>query len=794
MNLFNYNLKISLRDLIKQQKWSLLNIAGLAFGFAAIILLSIFVYRDFTYDTFHKNHARIFKPEIEIVDAKANIDIAENVSLKQIEDFRGMVSGLEAITFLNYSRWDRDHGTWVEYNGNKFNLPFMAFTDEYFPQVFSFDVFSGNLTESLKNPNQLVLTKENAEKIFGSENPLGKVVLLNNMPATVGAILESIPTNSSLQFSGLLNYLSASTYFGNPIGDYSCIPFVLTKQAVNVNQVSESVSSVLYNTLSKGEKEEINPVFKTTFVPLASLYFHDSSPYSPLKHGNKKITYVLLFIGVITMALALINYSNLLMAVSLKWEKSFGIHQAFGAGRSIIQKQYFIKGTVISLLAFVLSLLIIALVLPWFNQLALYPLNQFDFLNASSVIIIVTVLFSTLFLAGILPVLFHKSPHLLKQVNANSKPQSKNVFIWQGLVTFQLFISISLIATALLVLKQINYGMNKDLGITTKNVITLPTFKLGDNQSAFIDAVNDNPATSSQCLSSSYLNNYNIWGGVLREPGVNQKDIDYTNVLVNHSFINTLEIDLLMGRNFEETFASDKNKMIVNKAFVDFYHVTNPLKASIDGFEIIGVVDNFNYNSLHDIIEPMVLLNSLERDELSTFRFQASTTNELKNYMIFLNKEWMKLSNEVPFEYEFLDDLLRKMYEEDIKLSRTIVTFSVLAVFIACLGIFGLLSYAMETRIKEIGIRKVNGARIMQIMRLLNFNLVRWVVFATIIAVPVSYIIMHKWLESFAYKTELSWWIFALAGLLALGIALLTVSWQSWRAATRNPVEALRYE
>lgn len=794
MNLFNYNLKISLRDLIKQQKWSLLNIAGLAFGFAAIILLSIFVYRDFTYDTFHKNHTRIFKPEIEIVDAKANIDIAENVSLKQIEDFRGMVSGLEAITFLNYSRWDRDHGTWVEYNGNKFNLPYMAFTDQYFPQVFSFDVFSGNLTESLKNPSQLVLTKNNAEKIFGSENPLGKVVLLNNKPATVGAILESIPSNSSLQFSGLLNYLSASTYFGNPISDYSCIPFMLTKPSVNVTQVSESVSGVLYNTLSKGEKEEINPVFKTTFVPLANLYFHDSSPYTPIKHGNKKTTYVLLFIGVITMALALINYSNLLMAVSLKWEKSFGIHQVFGADRSIVQKQYFIKGTVISFLAFVLSLLIIALVLPWFNQLALYPLSQMDFLNVNAVIIIIAVLFSTLFLAGVLPTLFNKSPHFIKQVNTNSGSHSKNVFIWQGLVTFQLFISISLIATSLLVLKQINYGMNKDLGITTKNVITLPTFKLGDKQSAFIDAVNDNPVTSSQCLSSSYLNNYNIWGGVLREPGVNSKDIDYTNVLVNHSFINTLEIDLLMGRNFEETFASDKNKMIVNKAFIDFYHVTNPLKASIDGFEIIGVVDNFNYNSLHDIIEPMVLLNSPKCIELSTFRFQAFTTNEIKNYLTFLKKEWMKLGNEVPFEYEFLDDLLRKMYEEDIKLSRTIITFSILAVFIACLGIFGLLSYAMETRIKEIGIRKVNGARIMQIIRLLNFNLVRWVVFATIIAVPVSYIIMHKWLENFAYKTDLSWWIFATAGMLALGISLLTVSWQSWKAATRNPVESLRYE
>jgi putative ABC transport system permease protein len=234
--------------------------------------------------------------------------------------------------------------------------------------------------------------------------------------------------------------------------------------------------------------------------------------------------------------------------------------------------------------------------------------------------------------------------------------------------------------------------------------------------------------------------------------------------------------------------------MIVNEAFVKHYNLENPLEATVRDYPIIGVVEDFNFNSLHYEIEPAILWNTPNKVGLSSIHFNANNKADVGNYMGFLKSEWETLDSSKPFEFEFLDDRLASMYTKDIVLAKSIISFSMFAIFIACLGIFGLLTYIMEMKVKEIGIRKVNGAKILEILKLVNLDLVKWVTVAFIIATPIAYYAMNKWLENFAYKTSLSWWIFAVAGILALGIALLTVSWQSWRAATRNPVEALRYE
>jgi len=793
MKLNTNNWKLTIRNLVQQRKSSLLNISGLAFGFAAVLFLSIYVYREFTYDTFHEHADRIFKPEFEIVEAKADIDIASNLSLQQIEAFRENVPGINAITFLNYSRWDWDNGALIEYNGNKINVGRLAFSDQFFDEVFSFQTHSGNLSVSLADPNKLVLTKDIALKIFGNEDPIGKMVLLNNKPIVISSILQQLPSNSSIQFDGLVSYQSAKYFFGSEIKDWSNIPFIRVNENTNPLQVSSVISSVMRNTLPEEEIKKIDPVFNTKLIPVKELYFYGGSPFDHLKHGSKSLAYVLMIIGIIILLLAIINYSNLLLATSLKWKKDFGIQRVLGAGRNTETHQLFIKGFIVSIIAFCLSVLIINVTLPWLNQLVNYPLSKTDFIKPQSAVIAFILLLSTITFSGFMPTILNKKTTPLSQIKGDHLSYRNKGGIWKSLVTFQLFVSIALITASLVITKQIQYGLKKDIGITVQNVLTIPTHKLGGKKTAYINTISDHAQTISSCLSTSYINTFTIWGGKLKEPGKEDQSVTYNNVRVNHSFIKTLGLEVVKGRDFMRNI-SDEKAFIVNQAMLKEYKIDNPLESTIRGYPIIGVVKDFNFNSLHHKIEPLVLWNTPESAGLSSIHFTANTKEEIENYMHFLKSEWNKLAPELHFEFEFADDRLAAMYEKDITLARSIISFSILAIFIACLGIFGLLSYIMEVRMKEIGIRKVNGAKVFEILKLINTDLIKWVTIAFLLACPIAYYAINKWLENFAYKTTLSWWIFALAGLLALGIALLTVSFQSYKAATRNPVEALRYE
>jgi putative ABC transport system permease protein len=794
MKLNTNNWKLAIRNLIKQKRTTILNIVGLAFGFAAVLFLSAFVYRELTYDSFHENADRIFKPEFEIIEASADIDLASNLTLDQVKLFREQVPGINAITFLNYSRWDWDNGAWIEYRNNKFNIDRVAFSDKYFGDVFSFKAGIGSMEKSLDEPNKLVITNELADKIFGTENPVGKEVLLNNKPIVIGAVLEDIPSNSSIVFGGLVSYKSASYFFGNEITDWSNIPFIRIDENASPEQVAGSFSKVLRLSLPEKELKKINPVFHTSLIPIRDLYFHEASAYSPIKQGNKSTAYVLLGIGLLILFLAVINYNNLLLVTSLKWRKDFGIQQIMGADKSNAKKQLLIKGTIITFAGFIVAVLLTSISFSWFNQLINYPLEPVDFKNPAVILIALVILLTTILFSGVIPCLIGGYSNPLIQIRGMKSENKKYSVIWKAMVTFQLFVSIALITGALVITKQINYGLSKDLGIDVKNLVSIPTNKLGEKQQAYLDLISQHTQTQSVCQSTSYINTFNVWGGKLKAPGFATESVLYNMIRVNSFFIETLGLKLVNGRNFRKNNISDEGSMIVNEAFVKHFKLEKPLEATVRDYPIIGVVEDFNFNSLHYEIEPAILWNTPDKVGLSSIHFTANNKTDIGNYMSFLKSEWEKLDVSKPFEYEFMDDRLASMYKKDMVLAKSIISFSMFAIFIACLGIFGLLTYIMEMKVKEIGIRKVNGAKVLEILKLVNLDLVKWISIAFVIATPVAYFAMNKWLENFAYKTSLSWWIFALAGLLALGIALLTVSWQSWRAATRNPVESLRYE
>ena len=355
-------------------------------------------------------------------------------------------------------------------------------------------------------------------------------------------------------------------------------------------------------------------------------------------------------------------------------------------------------------------------------------------------------------------------------------------------------ISIGLISGTISIMKQMHFAKNIDMGFNIENVVTIPVSKSGSKMNVYLESLNNNPGTEAWALSSTYLNTFNLWGGKVND-GAQEKEITYYVIHANDAFIKATGLELTRGRNFEKGSANDSNSCIINETAVKQYGLTDPLSATISGHKIVGVVKDFHIQSLHYKVGPVVIYNAtLNYTGLATIHFKADNNIQISSYITFLKTTWESLVPDMPFEYEFLDQRLQNMYVNDERLMKAFSSFSILAIIIASLGLFGLISSMAETKVKEIGIRKVNGARISEILFMLNKDFIILVTIAFVIAFPLSRYTLHKWLENFAYKTELSWWIFGLSGLIALVIALLTVSWESWRAATRNPVEALRYE
>lgn len=789
----NLILRIAFRNLKRHGKFSVLNILGLCIGFTFINLIALFVVREYTFDRFHKKADSIYRMEVQVKNDDGTIKNSSNITVNQVEALKTILPGLSNITFLNYSYFDWDQGAWLTFEGNSFQLHRMAFTNDAFADVFSFPVIAGNLKEALNDPHAMIITQDNAQKIFEERNPVGEVVLLNSHPVTIKAVIDASSFHSSIPFSGLINYQAASYFTDHRIDDYSNLPFFEINPKTDFQRLAEISKNVFLKDIPADQKNSLSSKVKINFFPLTKSYFKEGEPFDPLLHGNRVLAVVILAIGILILMLAIINYINLAFASSFKRHKELAIRSISGSGRRSLVLQFLFEGILISSIAGVFSLLLSGALIPWFNKIIAYPLSTQNLLNPVIILIFPVIVILTGLASGIFPALITTRSTLLNQIKG-SLPKTNKYAVWKYLVLFQMFISIALIIGTIAIVRQIHFTRTTDMGFRVNNIITLPIYKLGEKRNSFLQTIENNGQTEAFSLSSTYLNTFNEWGGSLSD-GAEKKEISYFVIHANANFLNLTGINLTKGRNFEDGNTSDLNSCLVNETAIAQLGIKDPLSATISDCPIVGVVKDFHIQSLHYRIGPVVIFNASEdRTGIASVRFIADNSRQVAAYMSFLRKTWTEMSLDQPFEFEFLDQRLKNLYLKDESLMKAFTSFSILAVLIACFGLFGLVSFISETKIKEIGIRKVNGAKISEVLIMLNKDFVKWVAIAFMIATPVAYYAMSKWLESFAYKTSLSWWIFALAGLLAMGIALLTVSWQSWKAATRNPVEALRYE
>jgi putative ABC transport system permease protein len=786
-------IKTVFRNLKAQRKFTILNLIGLSIGFTFLSLITLFVIREFSYDRFHAKVGSINMLEVVVEIDEGTIIKGKRITVNQVDALKTQIPGISNITFLNYSYFDWDNGTWIKYNNKEFQLHRMAFTNAAFVDIFSFKTISGNLKDALNDPRSLVLTEDNAIRIFGTEDPIGQNVLLNNQLVTIRAIIETNPNQSSIRFDGLINYQASQYFIGNIIDDISNLAFLEIDPKANGENIKAGTKELLLRDIPKENRVLLQDKFKVNLVSLKNSYFTEGEAFDPMLHGNKTLVSVILIIGILILTLAVINYINLSYAGSFRQQKKLIVRSIFGASRKNLIISSLLGSVLISLIAFIFSLFIAEFLLPLFNGMIDNPLYSNQLYQSGFILLLLLVVIFTGLVSGIFPALAAtRSTSLLKFKNDGQIKKKSTK--WKYLVVFQMVISICLISGTISIMKQMHFVKNIDMGFNIKNVVTIPVSKLGSKMNVYLESINNQPETEALALSTTYLNTFTLWGGKLND-GVQEKEISYYAIRANDAFLKATGIQLTRGRNFERESAIDANSCIINETAVKQYGLTDPLSAKIRDCPIVGVVKDFHIQSLHYKVGPIVIYNSpLKYTGLATIHFKADNYKQTSNYITFLKTSWENLATDNPFEYEFLDQRLQNMYEKDERLMNAFSSFSILAIIIAALGLFGLISSMIETKVKEIGIRKVNGARVPEILLMLNKDFIILVTIAFTIAFPISWFTIHKWLQNFAYKTELSWWIFGLSGLLAFSIALLTVSWQSWRASTRNPVEALRNE
>ena len=790
----NY-LKNTFRNLRKNKLHTTINVLGLSVGISMFILIMSYITNELGYDKFHKNSDNIYKVCLDN-------DFSTLAPL-------GHLLHNQFPEIKNIARIDRNYGFGEKVtltdrtatNPKSITFTNILFADSSFFNIFSFNALYGNLETALKSPYSIVLTQSTANKLFGDRSPIGKTIGTIDQRGrfkqdyVVTAVIEDVPANSSINFNGLASFSSLSLMKpnGSDVNDdwynWGYDTYVHLNGAANIHEFEQKVNAFWVSKSEKLKGNDADTVSSISLVTLKKVPFHNNN--------KRSFIYLLAGIGLLIVVIAVINFVNLTIAKFPESAKEIGVRKILGSSKRKLINQIMFETLVVSFFAVILAVLLAELIKPLGTHLIGARLS-IDYLGQP---LIIPLLFAGAALLGIVagtyPAFYFSSFKPLEIIRNESANTKKGSVFNYGLIIFQFLIAIILIAGTILIQKQVGFLKSKDLGFNDRNIISISPNKLiVEKYEQFRQMVLEHPGIDGITASSMELGNgFNM--EISSE--FNGETKSFKVLTVDPGYVKTMNINLREGRNFAWDLESDKYKtVIINKTMAKAFGLEPAIgkeirmSSNINAI-IIGVMNDFHTESFHKTIEPSLLWYAPEVCGIGVINMKINPL-QFENSIESVRKIWAEISPDIPFEYHFLDESYASLYKSEVTFSRLIGFCSILSIFISCLGLFGLIKHIAKHRTKEIGIRKVNGATISEVMLMLNRDFVKWVAIAFVIATPVAYYAMHKWLESFAYKTNLSWWIFALAGLLALGIALLTVSWQSWKAAMRNPVEALRYE
>ena len=799
--IWNY-IKVALRSIKRHKGYAFINIAGLAIGMACCLIIMLWVMDEMSFDRFHANRDNLFRVEQDQYYSGEiyHVNVTPHPMGPGIKAEIPEIKDAARSSYLGTLLLKYEDKAFFEQGGRAVDPSFLT--------MLSFPLVRGESETALSTPSSLVLTEELALKYFGDEDPLGKVVTVNNeYPFTVTGVLKNIPDNSVLQFDLLVHYdiLKAVGMYSDSWGNNSITTLVQLHENASVADVNKKITDVRHSHMVERYRDnpevlaQLSQGQRTQFMlmPITDIYLHGyfGFGHSP---GNIQFVYIFTVIGLFLLLIACINFMNLATARSAKRAKEVGLRKVVGASKKDLIGQFYGESVLMAFIALIFALIMVVLLLPTFNTLTGKSMSLMAALEVRFLVGMLAITLVTGLIAGSYPALFLSSFHPARVLKGMLRSGGSSGLFRKILVVTQFTLSILLVIGTVVVYKQVKFMRGKGLGYDKEHVIYLP---LRGETSRSYETLKQELLRDPQVINVSGTNHQPTHtgsnaGGAEWEGKDPELEVLISTNRVDYDYVETMKIEMVEGRTFSEDFPTDPTSaFLINEELATIMGAESAvgLRFDFQGIDgtVVGVMKNFHFQSVRYAIEPLAFMVSPESVRYVVVRLPAG---KIPEGIDSVRAVWQRIIPEYPFDYRFMDEDFDTMYRGDERVGSLLRAFTMIAVIIACLGLFGLASFMAEQRTKEIGVRKILGSTVIGIVVLLSKEFTKWVLLANIIAWPVAYFVMSRWLREFAYRTSLAWWVFLSAGFMALAAALVTVSYQSVKAALANPADSLRYE
>lgn len=780
-------LRNGFRSLINQMPYSFVNILGMTVGVASVLILIIWISVETSYDKFHKDQERLYRVAMIMKTPNRILNCA------QINAPAGPEYKREFPVIEKSVRFDVNTES-VIYNEKTIKLQ-VYYTDSTFFDMFSFDLVRGDKKECLESAQGIVLTEKAVRKVFGSEDPVGKGIQISGTTFTVTAVAKDPPVNTNMQFECLapISFREKQVHVGWD-GGLTCFTYLKLVKGTDPKVLEKQIIEYMESAINKVYRRSgflLTPYLQK----ISEIHLDSTADYDLGEKGSRMQVLLFSAIGLLILLIACFNFVNISTALALRRVKEVSVKKIFGSDRKNITLFFVIESAIAIIISLILAFLLVKILLPVAAHLIgkdltlaviRFPVWLLIYISLFIFCTVFASFYSSFYLSSISPM------NLLNSINQGRRKQiSRNI-----LVTFQYTISIALTICCLVIYSQMQYIKKSDKGFNEKNILLVNlNSKTAESDDMIKNKFSSIPGVLSVTESAGGTPGLGFTSNGYMAEGV-EKPILANALYVDENYLKTMGITIIAGRDFGN-LKEEGNKAIINQSFAKLLGWNEPIGKSISrnriNYEVIGEVKDFNTSSLHNKTEPIFISTTNEWKKYENIIIKYQPLN-LKGIIKSCESIIKEIDPKVPYEYEILEDSLSESYSADQRLNVLFLVLSVIAIFISSLGLFGLATFATQSRLKEISIRKINGSTISEVFRKFNYELLKWILISFIIAAPVGYWVINKWLNNFAYKTTISFWLLIASGLLALSVALLTVSWAALKAAKTNPAEVLRKE
>ncbi|WP_020530766.1 ABC transporter permease [Flexithrix dorotheae] len=806
----NY-LKIALRTLFKNKVFSVINILGLAIGMSSCLLILQYVNYELSYDSFHEKADRIYRirydnwqngrKTFECAAAVPAVGPELKDNFPEVAEFTRLFPISGVVTYVD------PQGNQVNFREEKMQVASPSTFD-----VFSFELLSGDPKTALVEPNKAVITKRVAQKYFKDEDPVGKMISVaawGQIEYEVTGVMADLPENSHIKFDFLLSYETLNNISENGSetswGWYDFNTYILLNEGVDYQAFQEKWDKHLEEVRGEDWKKHN---YKQAFIlqPLLDIHLYSDllQESEPEEQGDGNVVYFLIIIAIFTLVIAWVNYVNLSTSRAVDRANEVGVRKTLGAYRLQLVRQFLFESAILNMAGIILAIIMVSVALPYFQELTGKPIS-FEFFQQSWFWLALAVMFLIgAFLSGFYPAIVLSGFQPVTVLKGKLSTSTKGVFLRKSLVVFQFGASVLLIAGTIAVYQQINFMLNQDLGFDIEQTLVIRGPQVIDSTyqnklDVFKNEMIRESGVKYISASSNVPGNEIYWTrGIRRLQGGPENSTTIYNVGMDYDYLEAFDIEVLAGRNFSRDVESDKEGFILNEStarLLQFENLQDAIQKRVtvggDTGIVIGVIADYHQMSLKNTTTPIVYRLSEGSNSFFSVKLETGKVNAV---MEKLSQEWLTYFPGNPFEYFFLDDFFNRQYKAEERFGQVFSIFSILAIFIACLGLFGLSAFTAQQRTKEIGVRKVFGSSVFHILFLLSKEFVVLIIIAILIATPITYLLMDYWLNSFPYRIDINILLFLLAGGIVVIISLFTVSYQTVKAALANPIDSLRYE